>query len=50
MTTTLPRTHSTSTTRLKALGTAEWLQFRRNKTLLFMATVFPVGIPWCCSP
>lgn len=24
---------------------AEWLQFRRNKTLLFMATVFPVGIP-----
>lgn len=45
MTTTLPRTRSTSTTRLKALGTAEWLQFRRNKTLLFMATVFPVGIP-----
>lgn len=46
MTTTLkPRPRSTSTTRLKALGTAEWLQFRRNKTLLFMATVFPVGIP-----
>lgn len=38
-------TRSTSVSRLKALGTAEWLQFRRNKTLLFMATIFPVGIP-----
>lgn len=28
-----------------SLFKAEWLQFRRNKTLLFMATVFPVGIP-----
>lgn len=38
------RTRSTSMSRLKALGTAEWLQFRRNKTLLFIAA-FPVGIP-----
>lgn len=28
-----------------SLFKAEWLQFRRNKTLMFMATVFPVGIP-----
>lgn len=38
-------TRSTSASRLKALGTAEWMQFRRNKTLLFMATIFPLGIP-----
>lgn len=30
---------------LIALAKAEWLQFRRNKTLVYMATVFPVGIP-----
>ncbi|MFC9476522.1 ABC transporter permease [Nocardia sp. NPDC056952] len=30
---------------LTALATAEWLQFRRNKTLVYMATVFPIGIP-----
>lgn len=43
----LPTTSSRSTMlqRLTSLGRAEWLQFRRNKTLLFMATVFPVGIP-----
>ncbi|MFD3707038.1 ABC transporter permease [Nocardia sp. NPDC058658] len=28
-----------------ALAKAEWLQFRRNKTLVYMATVFPIGIP-----
>lgn len=38
-------TRSTARQRLTSLGKAEWLQFRRNKTLLFMATVFPVGIP-----
>ncbi|RNE48594.1 ABC transporter permease [Corynebacterium alimapuense] len=35
----------TAFSRVRALGTAEWLQFRRNKTILFMATIFPVGIP-----
>ncbi|BDH59050.1 ABC transporter permease [Tsukamurella sp. PLM1] len=30
---------------LRALATAEYLQFRRNKTLLFMGTVFPIGMP-----
>lgn len=30
---------------LRALAHAEYLQFRRNKTLLFMGTVFPVGMP-----
>ncbi|WP_069164704.1 ABC transporter permease [Nocardia altamirensis] len=30
---------------LAALAKAEWLQFRRNKTLVYMATLFPVGIP-----
>jgi ABC-2 type transport system permease protein len=30
---------------LTALTKAEWLQFRRNKTLVYMATVFPIGIP-----
>lgn len=38
------RPPSTSLSRLRSLGTAEWLQFRRNKTLLFIAA-FPVGIP-----
>ncbi|MGP6174714.1 ABC transporter permease [Corynebacterium sp. A21] len=36
---------STSPQRLISLARAEWLQFIRNKTLLFMATVFPIGIP-----
>ncbi|MEU4312757.1 ABC transporter permease [Nocardia sp. NPDC024068] len=30
---------------LAALAKAEYLQFRRNKTLIYMATVFPIGIP-----
>ncbi|WP_328396110.1 ABC transporter permease [Nocardia sp. NBC_00416] len=30
---------------LAALAKAEYLQFRRNKTLMYMATVFPIGIP-----
>ncbi|APE33837.1 ABC transporter [Nocardia mangyaensis] len=29
---------------LASLGKAEYLQFRRNKTLVYTATVFPVGI------
>lgn len=44
-TTTQPRELSSSGQRLRSLARAEGLQFRRNKTLLFMATVFPVGIP-----
>lgn len=39
------RNRSTSFQRTSSLARAEWLQFRRNKTLLFMATVFPLGIP-----
>ncbi|MEU8895654.1 ABC transporter permease [Nocardia sp. NPDC048505] len=30
---------------LAALAKAEYLQFRRNKTLVYMATVFPIGLP-----
>ncbi|KAA8888854.1 ABC transporter permease [Nocardia colli] len=30
---------------LVALAKAEYLQFRRNKTLVWMATLFPIGIP-----
>lgn len=30
---------------LRALSKAEYLQFTRNKTLMFMGTVFPVGLP-----
>lgn len=30
---------------LLALGRAEYLQFRRNKTLVVMGTVFPIGMP-----
>lgn len=30
---------------LAALAKAEYLQFRRNKTLVYLATVFPIGIP-----
>ncbi|MBC7303771.1 MAG: ABC transporter permease [Nocardia sp.] len=44
MTTTLPATGFRRRP-LTALAKAEWLQFRRNKTLVYMATVFPVGIP-----
>lgn len=36
---------STALQRISSLARAEWLQFRRNKTLLLMATVFPIGIP-----
>ncbi len=36
---------STAPQRLVSLARAEWLQFVRNKTLLFMAIVFPIGIP-----
>ena len=51
MTTTTPAAVTTATGTgygrhpLRALARAEYLQFRRNKTLLFMGTVFPVGTP-----
>ncbi|MGW5923883.1 ABC transporter permease [Nocardia fluminea] len=44
MTTTLPDTGFRRRP-LTALAKAEWLQFRRNKTLVYMATVFPIGVP-----
>ncbi|MFD4443883.1 ABC transporter permease [Nocardia sp. NPDC058519] len=44
MTTTLPA-NGFRRRPLTALARAEWLQFRRNKTLVYMATVFPIGIP-----
>ncbi|MEU4709437.1 ABC transporter permease [Nocardia salmonicida] len=44
MTTTLPA-NGFRRRPLTALAKAEWLQFRRNKTLVYMATVFPIGIP-----
>lgn len=31
--------------RLRALGKAEWLQFTRNRLLVFMALLFPVVLP-----
>lgn len=40
-----PRQLSTAPGRLLSLARAEGLQLIRNKTLLFMATVFPLGIP-----
>ena len=36
---------STALSRTTSLGRAEWLQFRRNRTLLFMAFVMPVVFP-----
>ncbi|TCJ93522.1 ABC transporter permease [Nocardia alba] len=44
MTTTLPANRFRRRP-LAALAKAEWLQFRRNKTLVYMATMFPIGIP-----
>ena len=46
-TTTSPPPSTTGARRrpLTALGTAEYLQFRRNKTLIYLGTVFPVGVP-----
>ncbi|WP_375001136.1 ABC transporter permease [Aeromicrobium sp. CTD01-1L150] len=41
-------TAPTPTSRLRpltALAKAEYLQFRRNRTLMFMGTAFPIGIP-----
>lgn len=43
-TTSTPATHFRRRP-LTALAKAEYLQFRRNKTLVSTATVFPVGIP-----
>lgn len=46
MTTTVPTSPRTPQLRsLSALARAEYLQFRRNRTLMFMGTVFPVGLP-----
>ncbi|MFG1793198.1 ABC transporter permease [Nocardia sp. NPDC049149] len=45
MTTTAAPTTRFRRRSLTALAKAEWLQFRRNKTLVYMATLFPVGIP-----
>lgn len=45
-TTTESTTPTTSALRpLAALGRAEYLQFLRNRTLMFMGTVFPIGLP-----
>ena len=33
-----------SVKRTTALARAEWLQFRRNKTIMFMSLIFPVGM------
>ncbi|MFD6400215.1 ABC transporter permease [Nocardia sp. NPDC060249] len=44
MTTTLPA-NGFRRRPVAALAEAEWLQFRRNKTLVYMATLFPIGIP-----
>ena len=35
----------TTVNRLATLARAEWLQFRRNKVILFMAIVIPLGMP-----
>lgn len=43
--TTKPAPRGGTARRLKALSRAEWLQFRRNKTLLFMSTVIPIALP-----
>ncbi|OFT58856.1 hypothetical protein HMPREF3151_03140 [Corynebacterium sp. HMSC05H05] len=47
--TTLTRTTPNGTgsplRRLRALGKAEWLQFTRNRLLVFMALLFPVVLP-----
>lgn len=49
---TVERTHSTqpvkrkgAAAKLGALARAEWLQFRRNKVIMFMAVLVPLGIP-----
>lgn len=42
---TTPTTRWTALSRTTSLGRAEWLQFRRNRTLLFMAFVMPVVFP-----
>lgn len=34
-----------SGSRLMALARAEWLQFRRNKVIMFMAVAIPLGVP-----
>ncbi|MFC6013344.1 ABC transporter permease [Nocardia lasii] len=44
MTTTLPA-NGFRRRPLAALANAEWLQFRRNKTLVYMATLNPIAVP-----
>lgn len=44
-TTGTPTATSTRLRPLSALARAEYLQFRRNRTLMFMGTVFPIGLP-----
>ncbi|WP_327151806.1 ABC transporter permease [Nocardia sp. NBC_01329] len=45
MTTTTPAAAGFRRRPLAALTKAEYLQFRRNKTLVYVATVFPISIP-----
>ncbi len=45
MTATQEVTHAPRRQPLRALATAEYRQFRRNTTLIYLGTVFPVGIP-----
>lgn len=42
---TLTRTRSTTVSRTRSLARAEGLQFLRNRTLVFMATVMPTAFP-----
>lgn len=50
-TATAPQTNHTQTSKrsakgkLGALARAEWLQFRRNKVIMFMAVLVPLGVP-----
>ncbi|MBW9208245.1 ABC transporter permease [Mumia sp. zg.B53] len=44
-TATTPATVQSRTRPLLALAKAEYLQFRRNRTLMFMGTAFPIAIP-----
>lgn len=42
---TMNRGDGASTSRLRALGRAEWLQFTRNRVVVFMALLFPAVLP-----
>lgn len=45
MTTATAPAATTSRSRFTALSLAEYRQFRRNRTLMFLGTAFPVGLP-----